>query len=141
MNGLSDLLKLNYADIVKAQTKELEIERLSSLIKSKFTITIKSIDKNYMEDLMEEASTLTTLKERKEHMCSVLSAGIVEPSKDDKQLKAWLGLSDRAPVNEIWKKLFTLTEIINIYTEIINISGVNGNVKVFNEIEEKTKKA
>lgn len=125
MSLIDKLLQLDSDKVQEKPVKEVEIQRLSKLLKTKAIFKCTALDGETHSDIQRTGIDLTkkgAVKEFKmfEMKLHTILAGVVEPSLKDKAL---LDHYKAVTPKELIKKLFLPGEIDDLYLAINELSG------------------
>ncbi len=129
-------LGINFSDIANTElTEKIEIPRYSKMLqkagkKDKFIITVKSLDLDYVNDIMADMSKVNDENGADELFMQIVAAGMIDPSVSDKSFVKWLGLDEKATTYKILKKFLLKNELVDIGMEILNLTGVGNENKI-----------
>ena len=137
-NLIQNLLELDDRNFNNTTEKEVEIPRLTKATGKAFSVKIKSLtpDRIYeLQDRSLDKSGSISMNKFYKGALSICTEAIVEPDFNDEKLKKKLGLHEKALKIDVIKKVFKVSEINTINSEVMSISGFDDMNEVQTELK------
>ena len=125
-NLIESLLSLDDKNFNSETTKQVEIKRLSKATGSPFFVTIKSLEPARIYEVQDKSldgKGNVSMNRFYKGALESCSESIIEPNFNDERLKKKLHLHEKALKIDVIKKIFKVSEINKINSEIMSISG------------------
>lgn len=135
---IENLLGLNDENFNNEKTKEVEIPRLTKATGEKFIVTIKSLSPDRIYELQDRSldkNGAVSMNRFYKGAINICSEAIVSPDFNSEKLKKKLNLHDKCLKIDVLTKVFKVSEINQINSEIMSISGFDDTSEVINELK------
>lgn len=123
MNLAEVLLAADAGKIMKKQTKDLEIKRLSSLLGEPFILHLRELSPRRVNDIAEMTTEVVDGKPKQNRykmVLQVICEAVTDKDFDSRDVLKHYGVATR---KELFEKLFSVAEVEDIYTEANKLCG------------------
>ena len=135
MNLAEALLAADAGKIMKKQTKDLEIKRLSSRIGEPFVLHLRELSPRRVNDIAEMTTEVVDGKPKQNRykmVLQVICEAVADKDFDNRDVLKHYGVATR---KELFEKLFSVAEIEDIYTEANKLCGYGKEDETADEIK------
>ena len=123
MNLAEALLAADAGKIMKKQTKDLEIKRLSGLLGEPFVLHLRELSPRRVNDIAEMTTEVVDGKPKQNRykmVLQVICEAVTDKDFDNGDVLKHYGVATR---KELFEKLFSVAEVEDIYTEANKLCG------------------
>lgn len=135
MNLVEALLAADAGKIVKKQTADFEVKRLSKLLGEPFILHLREISPRRVRDIAEMTTEVTGGKAKQDRykmVMQVICDAITNKEFDNIDVLKHYGVATR---KELFEKLFNVAEVEDIYKEANKLCGYDDEAETIDEVK------